>query len=106
MFLLPRAAGTVNAPPLITVPGGAVAIVRTWQMLQPTELNRLSPAIASEVAARTVSRGGALLVRMNSVNFATSTPPASSGSGTVSKAATEAPFDVFSVGWRGLVIPI
>ena len=31
---------------------------------------------------------------------------ASSGSGTVSYAATETPLEVFSVGWSGLVMPI
>src|SRR5262249_15413698 len=32
MFLLPRAAGTVNAPRLITVPGAAVFIEVVWQI--------------------------------------------------------------------------
>ena len=57
-------------------------------------------------------RGGALVERMKRVKASTSGPngcadvAASSGSATVSNAATELPFDVFSVGKSGLVIPI
>src|SRR3954470_24087697 len=64
MILLPRVAGTVNSPPLIIVPAGAVVIEVTWQMLQPTALKRDAPACASAVAARAVSRGGAFDERM------------------------------------------
>src|SRR5947208_15855110 len=112
MVMFPRAAGTVNLPPLTTVPAGAVVIEVTWQMLQPTELKSEAPATASEVAASAVSRGGTLVERMKRVKASTSVPlgncavAASSGSGTVSNAATEAPFEVFSVGWSGLVMHI
>src|SRR5205823_13853632 len=68
MILLPRAASTVSAPPLMTVPTEEVVIDVTWQMLQPMLLNRLDPAMASAVAARAVSRGGAFVARMNSAN--------------------------------------
>src|SRR6185503_7025661 len=66
MFLSPSAGGTVNAPPLITVPGGAVVIVRTWQTAQPIRLNRLEPLRAAGEAARVASTGGALSERTNS----------------------------------------
>src|SRR6185295_2529098 len=112
MILSPSAGGTVKVPPLTTVPAGAVVIVATWQIEQPIEVKRFAPAIASGVAAAAVSRGGAFAARMKRTNASMSGPlgfagvAASSGSGTVSKAATEAPFDVFSVAWSGLVIPI
>jgi hypothetical protein len=35
MILLPRASGTVNAPPSMEVPGGAVTMALTWQVAQP-----------------------------------------------------------------------
>ena len=41
----------VNAPPLMTVPAGAVVIERVWQMLQPIASNSCDPALASAVAA-------------------------------------------------------
>src|SRR5687768_17121404 len=97
MILSPRAGGTVMAPPLITVPAGAVVMVTVWQCWQPIWLNRLRPATASGVAARAVSRGGTLVARMKRAKASTSGPNgsaevgASSGSGTVSNAATEAP---------------
>src|SRR5215471_5093592 len=97
MILLPRAAGTVNAPPLITVPAGEVVIDVTWQMLQPIALKRDAPVWASDVAASAVSRGGALSARMKRAKTSMSLS-VSSGSGTVSKAATELPREVFSVG--------
>src|SRR3954453_4991375 len=112
MILSPRAAGTVNLPPLITVPTGAVGIVGVWQVAQPIETKRFEPAMASDVAARAVSRGGTLVERMKRTKASTSGPlglatvPASSGSGTVSNAATEFPIEVFSVGCSGLVMPI
>src|SRR3954466_11702960 len=112
MFLSPRAAGTVNLPPLMTVPVVAVVIVGVWQLAQPIETKRFEPAMASEVAASAVSRGGALVEGMKGGEASTSGPlglatvPASSGSGTVSNAATETPIEVFSVGCSGLVIPI
>src|SRR5262245_51080777 len=115
MILSPRAAVTVKLPapePLNTVPTGAVVIDVRWQLEQPIEMNRLEPAMASEVAASAVSRGGALVERMKRAKASTSGPKgadgvaASSGSGTVSNAATELPSEVFSVGCNGLVIPI
>ena len=51
-----------------------------------------------------VSRGGAFVARMKSANCSMSLS-VSSGSATVSNAATELPFDVFSVGWRALGDP-
>src|SRR3954462_5217720 len=112
MILSPRAAGTVNLPPLTTVPAGAVVMVAVWQLGQPMLVNRLAPATASAVAASAVSRGGTLVERMKRAKASTSGPKgaagvaASSGSGTVSNAATELPIEVFSVGCSGLVIPI
>src|SRR5215210_1838309 len=112
MILSPSAGGTVNVVPLITVPVGAVVIVGVWQLAQPIEVKSEAPAWALVVAARTVSRGGTLVARMKRAKNSTSGPKglaavgASSGSGTPSKAATEAPMLVFSVGWRGLVMPI
>jgi hypothetical protein len=44
MILFASAAGTVNAPPLILVPSGAVVIEGTWQIAQPTLANTASPA--------------------------------------------------------------
>jgi peptidyl-prolyl cis-trans isomerase D len=69
-------------------------------------------AVASAVAAKAASRGGALVERMNRANASTSSPlgasavAPSSGSGTVSMDATERPLELFSLGWRGLVMPI
>src|SRR5215510_12017155 len=63
------------------------------------------PACASGVAARSASTGGALVERMKSAKSSTSTPSLS-GSATLSNSATDRPFDVFSVGCSGLVIPI
>src|SRR5262249_9209920 len=117
MILLPSSAGTVNAPPLITVPAAAVVMSRVWQMLQPIVVNRFEPATASAVPASAASRGGALVARMNAVN-ASMSPSLSSPqifvgsavhgvlSGTVSNAATELPSDVFSVRLKRFVIPI
>src|SRR5229473_3542244 len=68
MILLPRAAGTVNAPPLISVPVGAVVIEAMWQISQPTAWKREAPTCASLVAARAASRDGALLALMNRAN--------------------------------------
>src|SRR4051812_38140439 len=112
MILSPRAAGMVYLPPLTTVPAGAVVIDAVWQLAQPIETKRFEPAIASDVAASAVSRGGTLGERMKRTKASTSvrlgleTVAASSGSGTVSNAATELPIVVFSVGWSGLVMPI
>src|SRR5215203_7530838 len=112
MILSPSAAVTVNLPPLNTVPAGAVVIVGVWQLAQPIWTKSVAPDWAAAVAARAVSRGGALVARMNRAKISTSGPKgsvavgASSGSGTVSNAATEAPMLVFSVGWSGLVMPI
>jgi hypothetical protein len=49
MILLPRAAGTVNTPPLIFAPGRAVVIEGAWQTVHPTLLNNASPAKTSAV---------------------------------------------------------
>ena len=76
-----------------------------WHVAQPISLKIRCPSLASTVAARRRSRGGAWVDRMNSANSSTSTP-SSSGSGTVSNSATESPFDVFSSGCSGLVMPI
>src|SRR5947209_10790057 len=107
-FLSPIAAGMVYLPPLTMVPAGEVVIVGIWQMLQPIWLNSDLPAITSDVPAATASGAGALSERMKRVKAPTSTPKGSavvawsSGSGTVSNAAVEAPFGVFSVGCSGL----
>src|SRR6185295_17342610 len=112
MILSPSAGGMVNLPPLTIVPVGAVVIEVRWQFEQPMLVNRLEPVIASGVAAATASREGALVARMKRAKSSTSSPkgnPAlggSSGSGTVSNAATETPLLVFSAGWSGLVMPI
>src|SRR5207244_11009567 len=105
MILLPSDAGTMNAPPLMLVPTAAVVMLVTWQMLQPIWLNRFDPATASAVPASAASRGGALVERMKFAKTAMSLST-SSGSGTLSNAATELPSDVFSVGCRRLVTPI
>ena len=47
------------------VPGLAVVIAGTWHAAQPTVSNKRSPAAADAVAARTLSRGGTLVPRMN-----------------------------------------
>src|ERR1051325_2184155 len=82
MILLPRAAGTVNAPRLIKVPGAAVTKVRVWQTLQPTALKSESPRVAA--AGIGFWRPGARVAAMKSANASTS-PPSSSGSATGSK---------------------
>src|SRR4030095_15982461 len=83
MILLPRAVGTVNAPPLMDVPGVAVVNVRVWQTEQPTEVNSESPRVAA--AGIGFCLPGALVAAMKSANARTS-PPSSSGSATGSKA--------------------
>ena len=105
MTLLPSASGTVNAPPLITVPTAAVVMFGTWQMPQPIALNRFDPATASPVPASTVFRGGALVERMKLANTSMSFV-VSSGSGVWSNTARDRPSDEFSVGWKRLVMPI
>src|SRR5439155_10431943 len=77
MILLPSAAGTVKAPPLITVPTADVVIEGVWQIVQPMLLKRLEPATASDVPASAASRGGALVDRMKSANVAMSSSPSS-----------------------------
>src|SRR5882672_1890643 len=103
MTLLPRAAGTVNAPPLITVPVGAVVIDDTWQIAQPMEVNRLAPVTASAVAASAVSRGGAWLARMKRAKWSMSSNPSgpNGSSGSVVVLHTV----VVSVGCNRLVTP-
>src|SRR4051794_37007834 len=109
MILSPIAAGTVYLPPLITEPAGMVVIDGMWQRAQPIEVNSDLPASTSAVLATAASGAGALVERMKRTKALASVPKgsaavaASSGSGTVSKAATETPLLVFSVGCRGLV---
>src|SRR3954469_11930230 len=105
MVLLARAAGTARVPPLIRLPSDEVTMLATWQTAQPISEKRFLPLIASVVAARAASGGGALVARMNAAKASTSSP-SSSGSGTASNAATERPLEVSSAGWNGLVIPI
>src|ERR1700682_703220 len=109
MILLPRAAETVSAPPLMTVPGAAVVIVPTWHRAQPIWLKRLLPAITSELLTSVASRGGTLRDRMNRAKESMSRKFAgkgglgrslSSGSATVSHKV------VTSVGLNRFVIPI
>src|SRR2546423_15398661 len=119
MFLLPRAAGTVNAPALIRVPGAEGVMVRTWQMLQPTWSKSCEPVIASEVFATAVSRGGALDERMKAAKALMSSSPSSpqvtlallahgwlsaTGSNPEPK-PTNLPSEVFSTRLKRLVIP-
>src|SRR3954470_11168557 len=112
MILSPSAAGTMKLPPLNEVPSGAVVQVLVWQFWQAILLNNCSPRAIVSGLPKTLARGGALVERMKRVNASTSGPKgfvdvaASSGSGTVSNAATELPLEVFSVGKSGLVIPI
>src|SRR5690242_12018839 len=83
MILLPSAAGTVNWPPLMTVPAGAVVIDRTWQMAQPMLLNKFEPATMSELgvpfepSSAPGPRGGTLVARMNLANATISSSPSS-----------------------------
>jgi hypothetical protein len=95
--LVAQGGGHDEGAPLMAVPAGAVTMLRTWHVLQPIWLNRMSPCWASNVAARAVSREGALVARMKRAKACTSAP-SSSGSITVSNAATEFPLEVFSVG--------
>src|SRR6266496_3515850 len=125
MILLPRAAGTLNAPPLILVPAGAVVIERTWQMAQPIWLNRFEPATMSELgvpfepSSAPGPRGGAFVARMNlakaTMSSSGSSPQFTLGllahgalSGTGSNPEpkpTKRPLDVFSVRLKRLVMP-
>src|SRR5438093_1153251 len=120
MILLPSAAPTVKAPPLMTVPTAAVVIDDVWQMLHPIWLNRLAPAMAAAVAAGAVSRGGALVARMKLANAKMSSSASSPqvpaggllqavlsgvGSNPLPK-PTNLPSDVFSTRLNLLVIPI
>src|SRR5215472_3375273 len=104
MILLPRAGGTVKAPPFITVPAGAVVMLVTWQIAQPIELNICAPARASLVAARLWSRDGALVARIKRANLSISARPSAPGwsSGSVVTLQTV----VKSVGLSGFEIPI
>ena len=100
--LLPSAAGTIIAPPLIDVLAGAVIIEPTWHVAHPMRLNTCSPAVTVAVIA---PRGGTMVARMKFANALTSSP-SSSGSGFVSYGATSRPLAVFSSGSSGLVTPI
>src|SRR3954447_2411807 len=108
MVLLASGAVTMKVPPLKEVPSGAVVSESVWQFTQPM-LSKITSPVSEDVLG---ARDGALVERMKRVKASTSGPngcavvAASSGSGTVSKAATEMPFEVFSVGKSGLVIPI
>src|SRR6185295_1930806 len=101
MILSPSAAVTVNLPPLKTVPTGAVVADGMWHRWQPIELKIVWPAVTSDVIG---PRGGGLVARMKRAKNSTSGPKGfagvggSSGSGTSSNAATDTPFEVFSVG--------
>ena len=59
MILFPSALATLSAPPLMTVPGAAVVMSGVWHVAQPISLKIRFPSLASTVAARTRSRGGA-----------------------------------------------
>src|SRR5437660_3958557 len=85
----------------MTVPGGAVVMLVTWHELQPIALNTLAPAFTAAVIG---PRGGTFDERIKRANASMSFT--SSGSGTVSNAATDRPFEVFSVGNSRLVMPI
>ena len=78
-------------------------MVRTWQMAQPTASKVAEPATAAGVAARTRSRGGALVARMKLAKTSTSAP---SSSGSATPSSTTTPFAVLSVGRNGVVMPI
>ncbi len=65
MILLPSAAGTMNLPPLIGVPGGDVVIDATWQRRATDVLKIVSPAMTS---ASIGPRIGAFVERMKSAN--------------------------------------
>src|SRR3954447_18273880 len=108
MFLSPSAVDTGSAPPLITVPAGAVVMVLTWQTAQPIELNTAWPAVTCAVIGR---RGGAFRQRMNVVNSLispASSSPVADGSPLPSNGPpwTLVPLDVFSVLSSLLVTPI
>src|SRR5262245_30227716 len=120
MILLPSAAPTVSAPPLMTVPTAAVVIDRVWQMLQPIWSNRADPACASAVAASAASRAGTFVERMNAANALMSSSVSSphvvfgmvaqgwlsaTGSNPLPK-PTNRPSDVFSTRLNRLVTPV
>src|SRR5947208_12384776 len=89
-------------------------------MLQPVELNKLLPAMASDVLATALSRGGAFVARMKAVNAlmssSGSSPHVPDGgllhatlSGLRSYPVpnpTNTPIDVFSTRLNRLVMPI
>src|SRR5256885_14591769 len=95
MILLPSAAGTMSAPPLIEVPTEAVVIDRVWQKLQPIASKRFDPACASAAAASAGSRGGALGGRLNAAELTVSVSVCL-GTWALWNPATEFPDDVFS----------
>src|SRR4030088_2142477 len=106
MFLLPRAAETVSAPPLMSVPWGAVVIVPVWHRAQPIWLKRLLPAITSGLLTSVASRGGTLRDRMKRAKESMSWNPAGNGglgSALSSGSATVSHRDVTSVGLNWLV---
>src|SRR6266567_594084 len=125
MILLPRAAGTVNAPPLITEPAGKVVIERTWHMLHPIWLKRFEPATMSglgaplEPSSAPGPRGGAFVARINLAKALMSSSPSSpqftlgllahgwlSGTGSNPEPnPTKRPREVFSVRLKRLVMP-
>ena len=63
MTLLPRAAGTMKAPPLMAVPGSDVMVDGTWQIAQPRFAKICSPVRTSVVIG---PRDGVLVERMKS----------------------------------------
>src|ERR1700720_4810605 len=112
MTLLRGAWGTTRAPPLKTVPAGAVVIDGVWQISRPSLVKALGPAGAGAMPAASRSRGGTFVDRRKRTKASSWVPLGASavagslGSGATSKAVTGLPFDVFSLGNRGLVIPI
>src|SRR5262245_13994755 len=107
MILLPRASGTEQAPPLITVPAGAVVIDERWQTAHPTRLNRLCPAWTAGVIG---PRGGTPVARRKRVKASTASPLGASAvagsSGSAIPSSTKLPLLVLSVGRRGFVMPM
>src|SRR6266478_10212143 len=107
MILLPRESGTMKAPAATAVPDGAVVIEETWQKSQPTLWKRFAPATPSEEVASAVSRGGALVARMNRAKWSMSFKPSESavwslGSGTTSQRRVTSTL----LGGRRLLMPI
>ena len=91
-------------PPLRIVPGAAVIRVRTWQVAQPIPSNNADPRRAAGVAARTVSRAGALVARRKRANRSISASP--SALVVLFGSDTELHSAITSSGNNRLVMPI